>query len=62
MINDPLIHEVRKIRDANAKKHRFDAESMGQEFIAQQRKSEREVINLWEIAKKSGKTPKAKAS
>lgn len=46
MNNDPLIEEIHRVREENARKHNFDAQAMAQDFMRGQIASGHPVVNL----------------
>ena len=44
-MTDPLIREIRRIRDESARRHGFDAMAMAETFMHQQGKSGRELVD-----------------
>ena len=54
MTPDPIVEEIRRIRDENARRHNYDAQSMGREFLLHQQQSGRRIVDLQ--AKKAAQT------
>ncbi len=60
MWNDPIVEEVRKIRDAHAKKFNYDLQAIANDLKKQQKASKRKFVTL--PPKKPTVMPKTKAS
>jgi hypothetical protein len=45
-MNDPIVEEIRKIRDAHAKKFNYDLEAIFADIQKQQERSGREFVSL----------------
>jgi hypothetical protein len=58
MWNDPIVEEVRKVRDAHAKKFNYDLQAIVADLKKQQKASGREFVTL--RPKKPSVLPKAK--
>lgn len=59
MWNDPIVEEVRAIRNAHAKKFKYDLKAIATDLKKQQRSSGHKVVSL--PAKKPYVLPKIKA-
>jgi hypothetical protein len=59
MWNDPIVEEVRKVRDAHAKKFGYDLKAIAIDLIKQQQSGKRNVVSL--PRKKPIVVPKVKA-
>lgn len=46
MINDPIVEEVRKVRDAHAAKFNYDLRAIFEDLKKQEKKSKRKFITL----------------
>ena len=58
MWNDPIVEEVRKVRDAHAKKFNYDLQAIVADLKKQQKASGREFVTL--RPRKPAVLPKAK--
>ena len=58
MWNDPIVDEVRKVRDAHAKKFNYDLQAIAADLKRQQKVSKRKFVTL--PPKKPTILPKAK--
>lgn len=46
MINDPIVEEVRKLRDAHAAKFNYDLQELFKDIKKQEKKSKRKFFTL----------------
>ena len=46
MWNDPIVEEVRAVRNAHAEKFNYDLKAIAADFKKQQKKSKRQVVSL----------------
>ena len=62
MINDPIVNEVRKIRDELAKKFNYDVDAIFSDLREKQKKYGNRIVNLREQRKgERGSAPDAKS-
>ncbi|MCJ7434852.1 MAG: hypothetical protein MUO77_15325 [Anaerolineales bacterium] len=59
MWNDPIVEEVRAVRNAHAQKFNYDLKAIAADLKKQQKKSKRQVVSL--PSKKPVVLPKTKA-
>jgi len=57
--NDPIVEEVRKVRDAHARKFNYDLQAIANDLKKQQKASKRDFVTL--SRKKPVVMPKTKA-
>ena len=58
MWNDPIVEEVRKVRNEHAKKFNYDLEAIVADLIKQQKASKRKFVTL--LPRKPTVLPKAR--
>ena len=46
MINDPIVEEVRKVREAHAAQFNYDLRAIYEDLKIQEKKSKRHFVNL----------------